>query len=314
MERGDLEIYEVKKRETLCDFYRGYKICSMNEPSSGGLTILQILKMLERFDLSGGATAKNLHRIIEVSRLAFSDRNQYMADSDFVKTPNTMLLEQSYIEQRSALIGPMAMDQVAYGIPDEWKEAHASDESKEEPGTSHISIIDRDGNMASMTTTIESAFGSHIMVGGFLLNNELTDFSFVSERDGKLVANRVQGGKRPRSSVSPTIVFDPDGDPFLVIGSAGGSRIIGYVLQRIIALIDWDMSLEEAMNASHILSRGGGVDVELGHDYPTGALKVLRHEVTERDLNSGLTGIHVKEGQMIGVADPRRDGVALVSR
>ena len=161
-----------------------------------------------------------------------------------------------------------------------------------------------------MTTTIESAFGSHIMVGGFLLNNELTDFSFVPEINGRLVANRVEGGKRPRSSMSPTIIFDPNGKPFLVVGSAGGSRIIGYVLQRVIALIDWRMSLEEAMAMSHILSRGGAIDLEIGHGYPGDELKVLGHDINERELNSGLTAIHIRRGEYIGVADPRREGVA----
>lgn len=304
----DMLSYEVKDRDTLCDTYRGYKICSMNEPSSGGLTVLQVLKMLERFDLSEGATSLNLHRLIEASRLAFADRGQYMADRDFSKTPNRLLLAEKYVHGRSLLIGGNALKDVSYGIPQGWDDVHVSDVSREKPGTSHISIIDRFGNAVSMTTTIESAFGSHIMVGGVLLNNELTDFSFIPEKDGKSVANAIVGGKRPRSSMAPTIVFNPDGTLFMVIGSAGGSRIIGYVLQRLIAVIDWNMTLEDAVSMPHILSRGDAVDVEIGHSYPVEELRQLGHTVNERDLNSGLTAIYVRDGKYIGVADPRREG------
>lgn len=309
----DLRKYRhiLKQRYPLCEFYRGYKVCSMNEPSSGGLTILQTLKMLERFDLSAGPTAQNLHRIIEASRLAFADRGQYMADNDFVSTPNVLLLDHDYIQERSGLISEnRALKEVSYGRPDGWKNVQASDMSEEKPGTTHISIIDQWGNVASMTSSIESAFGSHIMVDGFLLNNQLTDFSFLPEENGKLIANRVEGGKRPRSSMSPTIVFDPDGDPFMVIGSAGGSRIIGYVLQRLIAVIDWDMAIEGAVSMPHIVSRGGAVDVETENDYPIDKLKALGHRVVTRKLNSGMTAIHVEDGKYIGVADPRREGSA----
>ncbi|MGB1076786.1 MAG: gamma-glutamyltransferase, partial [Bdellovibrionales bacterium] len=263
-----------------------------------------------RFDLSEGPTLRNLHYIIEASRLAFADRAQYMADRDFVDTPNTMLLEDDYIAKRASLIGDKAMENVSHGVPEGWLGIQVCDVSKEKPGTSHISIVDSMGNIVSMTTTIESAFGSHIMVDGFLLNNELTDFSFLPDEEGVPIANKVEGGKRPRSSMAPTIVFDINNKPFLVLGSAGGSRIIGYVLQRIISVIDWKMSLEEAMAMPHILSRGDVVDVEVDSPYPVRALGMLGHKVKERNLNSGLTAIHVKDGKYIGVADPRREGRA----
>ena len=307
----DFAKYEVKERPTLCDTYRKKRVCSMNEPSSGGLTILMILKMLERFDLSEGPTSENLHRIIEASRLAFADRGQYMADNDFVMTPNSMLLNDDYIQERSALIGRTAFDEVSYGVVVGFDErAVAPQGTFEEVGTSHISIIDQWGNIASMTTTIESAFGSHIMVGGFLLNNELTDFTFTKKDAPHVVANAIQGGKRPRSSMAPTIVFNAENTPLLVVGSAGGSRIISYVLQRIIGIVDWDQSLEGSMLTPHFLSRGGPVDVELGSQYPLQALIDLGHEVVERDLNSGVTAIHIDNGVYVGVADPRREGVA----
>lgn len=310
----DMRSYKAIERESICGAYRGYRICSMNEPSSGGLTMLQTLGILENFDLTalGRKDPRTWHIISEASRLAFADRNRYIADPDFVVTPGSTLLDHAYLKERAALINPdHAMTEVTAG---EFvvEQAYAPDERTKNTGTTHISIRDRYGNILSMTTSIENAFGSRLMVDGFLLNNQLTDFSFKpNDKDGNPIANKVEGGKRPRSSMSPTIIFDPLGEPFMVIGSAGGSRIIGYVLQRIIAVIDWNMDLQSAMNMPNILHRGKKLEVEsTALDYAE-PLKNLGHAVLVGDMNSGMTGLHFKNGEIIGAADPRRDGIAL---
>ncbi len=314
----DMKNYKVIERESICGAYRGYRICSMNEPSSGGLTMLQTLGMLEHFNLAamGRHSPRAWHLISEASRLSFADRNQYMADPDFVVTPANTLLDPEYLKARARLINPdKAMIEVSAGefvveqaIDKKW----APDERTKNTGTTHMSIRDSFGNILSMTTSIENAFGSRLMVDGFLLNNQLTDFSFKpNDKDGRIIANRVEGGKRPRSSMSPTIIFDLEGEPFMVIGSAGGSRIIGYVLQRIIAVIDWKMNLQDAMNMPNILHRGKKLEVEKsGLDYAE-PLKNLGHAVLVGDMNSGMTGIHFKDGFMYSAADPRRDGTTL---
>jgi len=313
MTTDDLAAYEIKEREAVCGFYRNYKICSMGEPSSGALTMLHILGLLERFDLaaSGPDNPQSIHLVAEASRLAFADRNLYMADSDFVETPGLSLLDPNYMAARSALINPVyPVPHIMPGKPPGWGKDRASDPNHTRPGTSHISIVDRDGNILSMTTTIEGAFGSKLMVGGFLLNNELTDFSFVPEKYGRPVANRAEGGKRPRSSMSPAIVFDPEGKPFLVIGSAGGSRIIGYVVQRIIAVIDWDMDIQDALNMPHFLARGEMLELEYGLEHMRGPLEDFGHKVSVGEMNSGMTAIMFKDGKLMGAADPRREGIA----
>ncbi len=319
---GDLKNYKVIERAPVCDDYRGYKICSMNEPSSGGLTILQILKILEPFDLKRD-DIETIHRIAEASKMAFADRNMYMADPDFVDTPNTALLNDDYITKRRALMSDTAQTYNAGSLTD----IFAAQTKQIEDGTTHIVAIDKQGNAISMTSTIESAFGSKIMTNGFLLNNEMTDFSFEPMKDGKPVANAIEAGKRPRSSMAPTIVFDKDGSPLLLIGSAGGSRIIGYVLQRIIAVLDWGMDVDDALAMPSFLDRGNGLEIEPCHSEeakPTkNPPKILRcaqndnllisknHDVQVKDLNSGLTAIHIKDGFITGSSDPRREGVAM---
>lgn len=313
----DLKAYKTIEREALCGSYRGYQVCSMAEPSSGGLTLLMIFGMLEHFNLEvlGPKNATSWHIISEVSRLAFADRNKYIADSDFVKTPSTRLLDSDYLKSRADLIDALKpAPKVEAGVPPGWdpKKQQATDTKTKNTGTTHLSIVDKYGNVISMTTSIENAFGSRLMVGGFLLNNQLTDFSFKATNDnGRPIANRVQGGKRPRSSMSPVIIFDPEGRPFMVVGSAGGSRIIGYVLQRIISVIDWNMSLEEAMKAPHILHRGKKLEIESKGLDMAEPLKRIGHPIVVGDMNSGLTAIHFKDDQIIGVADPRREGIAL---
>ncbi|MAI62618.1 MAG: gamma-glutamyltransferase [Micavibrio sp. TMED27] len=311
----DFENYKVITRDPICGPYRRYIICSMAEPSSGGLTILQILGLIEKFDLKalGAQNPKSWSIIAQASALAFADRAQYMADPDFVNTPSKALLNPDYINSRAMLITPdKPLKNVEAGTLIDWDGPlyeRSADISK--PSTTHISIIDKEGNIISMTSSIESAFGSHTMTHGFLLNNQLTDFSFNPfDKEQGLIANMVEGGKRPRSSMAPTIVFNHNGEPMLVIGSAGGSRIIGYVLQRIIGFVDWNKGAEELLSEKHILSRNAAhIDMEtdlLAHD-----LKDLGFESNIRDLNSGLTAIEIRDDIYIGAADPRREGIAL---
>ncbi len=312
----DLSGYKAKERRAICRPYRGYKVCTMGEPTSGGLTLLMILGMLEKYDLRamGAKDPKAWHIISEASRLAFADRNQYMADVDFVKTPNTLLVNPDYLKNRAALIDEnKAMTTIEHGVPPNWTPHNqAADSKTKNTGTTHMSIADIHGNVLSMTSSIENAFGSRMMVDGFLLNNQLTDFSFKPvDENGLPVANRVQGGKRPRSSMTPVIIFSPDGQPFLTLGSAGGSRIIGYVLQRIIAVIDWNMDLQAALDMPNILHRGKKLEVEKSGLEFAEPLKNLGHPVLVGEMNSGLTAIQFKNGQIIGASDPRRDGVAM---
>ncbi|MQY42636.1 gamma-glutamyltransferase [Epibacterium sp. SM1969] len=309
----DLAIYQVKERAPACASYRSFEICGMGPPSSGALTVGQILGMLGQYDLATlGADDPESWRLIgDASRLAFADRGRYMADSDFVPMPD--LVDPAYLTERAKLLaGDDALPEVAPGTPSfdhalNW----ADDASLELPSTSHISIVDGYGNALSMTTTIENAFGSRLMVGGFLLNNELTDFSFRSHRDGVPIANRLEPGKRPRSSMAPTIVMQ-EGKPVLVIGSPGGSRIIGYVAKSIIAWADWDMPLQQALSLPHLVNRFGTYDVEEGTGAAelTPALTELGYEVNARALTSGLHAIEIGD-QLKGAADPRREGIAL---
>lgn len=311
----DLELYAVKEREAVCAAYRGHDICGMGPPSSGALTVGQILGMLDSFDLAalGPDDPESWRLIGDASRLAFADRGRYMADSDFVPVPVKGLVDPGYLSERAALLETgAALENVAPGEPTfDHALLWADDEALELPSTSHISIVDSAGNALSMTTTIENAFGSRLMVRGFLLNNELTDFSFRSHRDGVPIANRVEPGKRPRSSMAPTIVMR-DGAPVLVIGSPGGSRIIGYVAKSIIAHIDWGMNVQQAIAMPHLVNRFGTFDLEDGTDAAALAqpLADLGFEINVRDLNSGLHAIAIGD-RLEGGADPRREGIAL---
>ena len=313
----DMAAYEVIERKAVCGDYRGYKICSMGQPSSGGLTLLMALGILEHFDLPrwGPNNPISWHVIAEASRLAFADRNRYMADSDFVQTPDILLLNPAYLKRRAEKINlRKPLLDVSAGVPPGWntKYRRASDASLKPPGTSHLSIVDSYGNILSMTSSIENAFGSRMMVGGFLLNNQLTDFSFnPNDENGLPVANRVEGEKRPRSSMSPTIIFDSAGEPFMVIGSAGGSRIIGYVLQRIVSVIDWGIGIQGALNMPNIVHRGKKLEVERSGAKFAVPLKNFGHPIEIGHMNSGLSAIHFKNGYAFGAADPRRDGIAM---
>ncbi|MFV0302247.1 MAG: gamma-glutamyltransferase [Paracoccus sp. (in: a-proteobacteria)] len=317
MTADDLARYRVVEREPVCVEYRAHEVCGMGPPSSGGLTVGQILGMLGGYDLAalGHENPESWRLIGDASRLAFADRGRYMADADFVPMPTEGLIAPEYLAERGALLqGDDSLPEVGAGSPG-WSHAMlwGQDSALELPSTSHISIVDADGNALSMTTTIENGFGARVMSGGFLLNNELTDFSFEThDAAGYPIANVVEPGKRPRSSMAPSIVLQ-DGRPVLVIGSPGGSRIIGYVAQAIIGYLDWGLDVQQAVALPHLVNRFGTMDVEAGTAAAemSQALTDLGFEVNEAELNSGLQGIAITPDGLEGGADPRREGIAL---
>lgn len=282
MTEADLANYDVVERPPVCLNYRGHNVCGMGPPSSGALAVGQILGILENFELSGHPLdIENVHLFTQAGRLAFADRGRYVADSDFVTVPVEGMLDKDYLKSRADLITANDLGVTEPGTPPGDFDPLAPDNSAKNSGTSHVSIVDRYGNALSMTTTIESSFGNGVMVNGFLLNNELTDFSFspVNSTTGEAVANRVQANKRPRSSMSPTIVFDKRGNVEIVTGSPGGSRIIGYTAQSIVSMIDFGFDPQEAINVPHYMSRNGSTtDLEIAIpgvtlDYDSAALE-----------------------------------------
>jgi gamma-glutamyltranspeptidase / glutathione hydrolase len=312
----DLAIYRVKERAAVCAPYRGYEVCGMGPPSSGAVAVGQILGMLEAADLAalGPSDPESWRLIGEASRLAFADRARYLADSDFVPVPVAGLLDPAYLRRRAGLIAPGGvLPEAQAGQPAFDHTLNLADGiTLEQPSTTHVSIVDSHGNALSMTSTIENAFGARLMAGGFLLNNELTDFSFRSHVDGVPVANRVAPGKRPRSSMAPTIVRR-DGQPVLVLGSPGGSSIIGYVTSALIAHLDWGMDVQQAVAAGHLLNRFGIYDLEAGTEAEALAdpLRALGYEVRLGAQTSGLHAIAIGPDGLRGGVDPRREGVAL---
>jgi len=302
---ADLADYRPIKREPVCGPYRVWIVCGMPPPSSGGIAILQVLGLIEPFDIQRDAPndLRAIHLIAEASRLAFADRDRYVADPAFVDVPVAGLLLPAYLAERRTLMSPdRSMGKVGPGLPPGYVER----------GTSHVSIVDRWGNAVSFTTTIEAPFGSHMMVRGFLLNNELTDFSPRPEVDGRSVANRVQPGKRPRSSMSPTLVLDRDGRLVAALGSAGGARIIGDTLQALIGLLDWDLSAQAAVDLPRVINLNGATELEEGTPIAdhAAALRALGHEVQVRRHEGGLTALRRSGDGWEGGADPRRDGAA----
>ncbi len=312
----DLRNYQAKAREPVCGQYRRYKICSMPPPSSGGIALLQILGVLEKFDLAtmrpnaSGA----VHLISEAGRLAYADRARYVADSDFVTVPLADLLNPNYIKQRADLIRPEKSMGVAQpGEMTVEKISQADDNALEFNSTSHISIVDSAGNAVSMTTTIEDAFGSRQMVRGFLLNNQMTDFSFLPEENGQPVANRIAPGKRPRSSMTPVMIFDEKNKLVGIVGSPGGSAIINYVAKTVVGVLDWNLDIQQAIDLPNFGSRNGPTELEQGTELENiaAALQSLGHDVKRIEMNSGLHGIWRTKNRWQGGADPRREGVAL---
>jgi gamma-glutamyltranspeptidase/glutathione hydrolase len=316
MTMSDLAAYRVIEREPVCAAYRGHAVCGMGPPSSGGIAVGQILGLLEHVDMAGhGPSPTGLHLFLEASKLAYADRALYLADEDFVDVPTTGLLDPTYLMLRAQLIDHRnAMPPARAGNPPWRDRADLAPQTQETSnGTSHLSIVDAQGNIVSLTSSIETGFGSRLMAGGFLLNNELTDFSFRPETDRVPIANRVQPGKRPRSSMAPTIVLDAEGEPVLVVGSPGGARIINYVAKTIVAVLDWGMPVEDAVALGHFTNLNGDTALEAGSDTAAmaGALEALGHTVSAADLNSGLHVIARTSDGWRGAADPRREGTVM---
>jgi len=324
MSVSDIEIYEAKKRPPVCLPYRLWLICGMGPPSSGGLTTLQIMGILRKFDLSKinistqNGTIKALHLLSEAGRLAFADRNFYIGDPDFTPVPSSELLDRDYLTLRSDGIDlKKALGQRQPGTPGLRTKYNPPipKGAVEDKGmsTTHLSIIDSKGNAISMTASIERAFGSHLMVRGFLLNNQLTDFNFMPNAGGAPHVNQAKSGKRPRSSMSPTLVFDGDGKVIMAIGSPGGSNIIGFVAKTLIAALDWKLNIQEAIDFPNATNRNGPLYIEKGSRFNSliPKLELIGHKVLPLTGKSGLNGVMLTKDGLQGGSDSRREGVAL---
>lgn len=313
MTPSDLQSYRVIERPPVCSPYREYEICGMGAPSSGGIALGQIFGILRNFDMKalGPENMLSWRLLGDASRLAFADRNYYVADPQFTDVPEKIMLHPAYLKLRAGLIADHygALKNITPGGFSRTGQAGKGNDL-ELPSTSHLVIVDKEGNVVSMTTSIENAFGSTLMVNGYLLNNELTDFSFTPvDEEGRIVANSVAGGKRPRSSMSPTIVLK-NGEPYLALGSPGGSRIIGYVAKTLMAHLDWGMDIQQAIYYPNFLNRTGVYELEENTSVATKAptLERLGYQVQVRDLNSGVQGIVITQEGLEGGADPRREG------
>jgi gamma-glutamyltranspeptidase / glutathione hydrolase len=312
MTKTDLAGYKAVQQDAVCRPYRAYTICGMGPPSSGATTVLQILGSLERFDLSlsGKDNPKSWFLIGQAMQLAYADREKYLADNNFVQVPVEGLLDRRYIAARSALIDPAKARQSYLAGNPPGAQPRTAALSGEVSGTTHFSAIDRAGNIANMTSTIEGAFGSQLIAGGFFLNNELTDFTLAPEKDGAPVANRVEGGKRPLSSMSPTVVFDKAGKPILALGSAGGKRIIMHVTKTLIGVIDFGLPLSQAIALPNIYFGGGELLLEQDSALApmTETLTAYGQRARVTDLGSKVNGIQLQNGAWVGAADPRSEG------
>ncbi|WP_457090843.1 gamma-glutamyltransferase [Microvirga sp. P5_D2] len=313
----DLKAYKVEEREPVCGSYRTYRICGMGPPSSGGVAVQQIMSTLETQDMAAMKLGPDAaHWMAEAGRLAFADRALYLGDPAFISVPVRGLVDPGYLKSRAALVSPdKSMGKAKAGDPPFQKtEFRFAPSDGIEFGTSHISVVDRDGNAVSMTTTIEDGFGARIMTrSGFLLNNELTDFNFAPNEDDKPVANRVEPGKRPRSSMAPTIVLDGSGKLYAVVGSPGGSQIIPYVAKALVGILDWKLDPQVAVDLPNFGNRNGPTEIEAGTEAEAwkAALEAKGHEVKAIEMNSGIQAIVVGPNGLTGGADSRREGVAI---
>jgi gamma-glutamyltranspeptidase/glutathione hydrolase len=312
---ADLERYRAKERAPVCGAFRAYRVCGMPPPSSGGIAVLQMLGILQHLPKtsypSDPLTA--VHFFAEAGRLAYADRDRYVADPDFVAVPVAGLLAERYLAERAALVvAGRSMRRAPPGHPSPHVTSRMDGVTLELESTTHLSVVDADGNAVAMTSSIEFTFGNHRFVRGFLLNNQLTDFAFRPEGEGAAVANRVAGGKRPRSSMAPTMVFDAEGRLVLVAGSPGGQGIINYVARVVVATLDWGMRLQDALDAPNFGSRNGPTDLERGTaaEKLRGELAAMGHDVRIVGMNSGTHAIQRVGESWIGAADPRGDGVA----
>ena len=338
LSQADLKGYSAKERTPLCTDYKQWRVCGMPPPSSGGIAIAQILGTLQALESRDPPLAiasmkplkstspaglepvpEAVHLLAEAGRLAFADRGLYVADADFVPVPVAGLVAPDYLARRAALIGERSMGIAKPGQPAGIQVAYAPDRSPLRISTSQVVAVDDRGGAVSMTTTVEAAFGSHLMVQGFLLNNQMTDFSFIPEEHGQPVANRVEPGKRPRSAMAPTLVFDRNsGELLAAVGSPGGSQIIEYVSKSLVAMLDWKLDPQAAINLPNFGSRNGATELEAGLFSPAlkQALKDKDHTLNEIDMTSGIQAIvRTRDAQgkvsLSGGADPRREGQAL---
>jgi gamma-glutamyltranspeptidase/glutathione hydrolase len=331
----DMKNYQAKKTEALCSTYRSNIICGAQPPSSGPVAVQSILGVLENFDMKKlGMTSEGWHIFSEASFLAYADRDKYIGDPDFIAVDADSLIDKEYLRSRADLIrNDIAMKNVTAGNPNAL--VRGKDSTPDNPSTSHFTVVDKDGLVVSMTTTVEAAFGSQRMAAGFILNNQLTDFSFQPrDSDGLLVANAVGPNKRPRSSMAPVIVFNPEGEFLFTSGSPGGSSIIAYTAKTIVGILDWGLSPQDAIELPNVIARNGRVAVEAKglkdeisgeidrgspaeeFGLPESLIKGLEsrgHKV--RRSKGEFSGIHIiyrdEDGTLIGGADPRREGVAL---
>ncbi|MES2349870.1 MAG: gamma-glutamyltransferase, partial [Pseudomonadota bacterium] len=326
---ADIAGYQAKERAPVCSDYKAWTVCGAPPPSSGGIAIAQMLGILEVKDISpykpqlngGQLTAEGIHLFTEAGRLAYADRNRYLADTDFVPLPGkgiAAMLDKGYLAQRAALIGEKSMGVAKYGTPATMQVAWGADTAIDKPSTSHLVAVDAFGGGLSMTTSVEDAFGARQMVDGFMLNNQLTDFSFDSQDENGPIANRVQAGKRPRSAMSPTLVFDKGTHKLvLATGSPGGSAIINYVAKVLVGTLDWKLDVQQAISLPNLGSRNGPTELEAGRVSPAviEQLKARGHQVREFEQNSGLQGIQRRtvngKDEWFGGADPRREGIVL---
>jgi len=313
----DLRNYQALEREPLCGPYREWTVCSAPPPSSGGIAILQILGMLQHFPLAelGPDSVEAVHLMVEAHRLAFADREFHVGDPAFADVPTGALLDAAYLALRADLIDPQrAMRAAPPGDPARTVARHAAPAMPAAPagGTSHFSIVDADGNAVSLTSSIEAPFGSRMTTGGFVLNNQLTDFSFAPRAGDREHPNAVAPGKRPRSSMTPVIVMDDSGELRLVIGARGGPRIIGYVLKTLIGVLDWDLGIQEAIALPNFAHVSGRLELERGSALAarTAEFQARGHTVRQAKLASGLHGIEPAATGWRGGADPRLEGVA----